>query len=158
MVKSRIAESDYGSIAPLIIFYFTILMVLVFIVSNVAAVYISRRELSNRLESSLLVAAKELDQMSYYYPNPLIERSRVPIDCVRAKYAFQRALERNRPDPHLKRSNRLISSSVLSFHCDGFKLSAEVEELNELPFQLRVFKIETFRNRIEAGVTSNYLR
>lgn len=158
MVKDRVLDSESGSIAPLIIFYFIFLMTLAFIVSNVAAVYISRRELSNRLEASLLIAAKELDQMRYYYPNPLTQRSRVPIDCLRAEYKFRQALESGRPDQKLRRSNRLISSRITSFRCDGFQLSAEVEEYNELPFQLRVFRIETFQNRIRAGVTSNYMQ
>lgn len=158
MVIDQFSDSEHGSLAPLIIFYFTILMILAFIVSNVAAVYISRRELSNRLEASLLVAAKELDQFRYYYPNPLVQRSRVPIDCGRAEYKFRQALESGRPDRSLRRSNRLISSRVTSFRCDGFQLSAEVEELNELPFQMRVFRIETFQNRIRAGVTSNYIQ
>lgn len=157
MVENQFSNPDSGSIAPLIIFYFTILMTLAFIVSNVAAVYISRRELSNRLEASLLIAAKELDQMRYYYPNPLTQGDRVPIDCTQAEYKFRQALESGRPNNESRRSNRLISSRVRSFQCDGFKLAGEVEELNELPFQIRVFGIETFQNRIRAGVTSNYI-
>ena len=85
--KRLIKDCEEGSITPLISLYFVIVMILIFIVSNVASTYISRRELINLTETALAQAANQLDEMRYYYqvPTPIdVTQSKnhmVPIDC-----------------------------------------------------------------------------
>jgi hypothetical protein len=175
--KARISLSDeIGSISPLIIFYFSIIVLLIFLVSNVASAYIARRDLISRTESALSVAAQELDEFSYYYGSPLTDflaedaiasrTLRVPIDCADAAQKFTEVLysssklsggTRETKEGYESAQEQFDSRygiNVDSMRCDGYDISAKVSELHELPFQLRIFGITSFLNRIEAGTAS----
>lgn len=151
---------ERGSISPLLITLFSILLILIFIISNVASIYVSRRELTNRVESALTNSAQELDQIAYYYGAPLTDfladisiregSLRVPIDCVAARNAFDRNI--------LLEKNGAEQIIIDSFTCDGYELSANVAELLDLPFQARVFNIRTFKIEVSASTSSFLLR
>ncbi|NDH59026.1 MAG: hypothetical protein EBX60_12425, partial [Betaproteobacteria bacterium] len=65
MRVSRAMKDESGSISPLIMGYFVIAMSLTFMISNLASVYIARRELINLTEGALSKAAQELDEFAY---------------------------------------------------------------------------------------------
>ena len=94
-----ILQSDEGSISPLISIYFVVIMSSIFVISNVASIYIARRELINLAESSLAAAAQELDKDHYYYQLPSLAWNQdsseafVPIDCKKATEVFQREIQ-----------------------------------------------------------------
>ena len=150
-------SDEAGSISPLIILYFSILMISVFLISNVASVYIARRELTNRVEAGLAIAAQELDELRYYYGSPLTDylaedairdrTLRVPIDCSGSRASFQRFLKYG--------SNP--STLEIEFKCDGFEIGAVVSEVHELPFQLRALGFTQFKNRVSAATSSYFL-
>ena len=71
-MKNSQPHGEEGSITPLISIYFIVVMIVIFIVANVASAYISRRELINLTESALAQATHELDEMRYYYQIPTI--------------------------------------------------------------------------------------
>lgn len=173
-------KEEVGSITPLIVLYFTLIMVLTFLVANVGSMYIARRELTNRVEDSLAIAAQELDEFRYYYAiptgedliNKFIDRvpglsatnfelqgkgRRVPLDCGDAERTFRKSFQENQPSLFLSRKNRVLESEIVSFNCDGFQISAEVFEEQEIPFKLRLFNIDSFQHRIRASSASNYL-
>jgi hypothetical protein len=172
-------SDETGSISPLIIFYFTILVTLIFLISNVASAYIARRDLISRTESALLIASQELDDYRYYYGSPitsfLAEQEisngslRVPIDCADASRTFEVAMTSLSIDPvdsqagsqrFTPRESKGFGMSNLqieSISCDGYDLAAKVSELHELPFQLRVLGIRTHLNRVEVGTSSFFL-
>lgn len=143
-----------GSISPLIICFFSIILILIFMISNIASSYIARRDLTSRVESALSSAAQELDELRYYYGSPLTEylaeqgissRSlRVPIDCEEAARKFRKGL--------LSSSDGKIT--VEKINCDGYDISAIVSEEHDLPFQLRVFGITSYVNSVEVGTAS----
>lgn len=151
---------ERGSISPLLITLFSILLILIFIISNVASIYVSRRDLTNRVESALTNSAQELDRISYYYGAPLTSflgdasirdgRLRVPIDCVAARNAFDRNM--------LLENNGVEQISIDAFTCDGYELSANVAVLLDLPFQVRVFNIKSFKIEVTASTSSFLLR
>ena len=143
-----------GSISPLIIFFFSILLILIFIISNLASSYIARRELTSRVESAISSAAQELDEFRYYYGSPLTEylaeqgisagSLRVPIDCEEASLKFRRGLL----------SDTESKIKVEEIRCDGYDISARVSEIHELPFQLRFLGISSYINIVEVGTAS----
>ena len=149
---------ERGSISPLLITLFSILLILIFIISNVASIYVSRRDLTNRVESALTNSAQELDRFAYYYGAPLTDfladerirdgSLRVPIDCVAARNAFDRNI--------LLEKNGVEQINIDSFTCNGYELSANVTELLDLPFRARVFNIKTFKIGVSAS-TSTFL-
>lgn len=173
-------EDERGSISPLIIFYFSVILILIFLISNVASTYIARRDLISRAESALSIAVQELDEIRYYYGSPLTDfladdaisskELRVPIDCTEASRSFTQALYSfssagatelthqllpNMSTP-IQSSNKLpqFQVRVESIKCDGFDLSAKLTERHELPFQLRTFGLTHYINEVEVGTAS----
>ena len=179
-------EDERGSITPLIIFYFSIILALIFLIANVASVYIARRDLISRSESALSIAVQELDEIRYYYGSPLTDfladyaissrELRVPIDCGDASRIFTQSLYSissiglsalpyeplpNEPLPKVSATSQPASKllhrhqvSIESIQCDGFDLSAKLSERHELPFQLRVFGLTHYINKVEVGTAS----
>lgn len=163
-------ETDDGSISPLISIYFVIIMSSIFILSNIAMIYIARRELINLTESSLAVAAQELDKESYYYqvPSPAwITNSHqflVPIDCKSAASVFQREIQyhasgRGSSSRYTNTNMNSTANSVriLNFQCDGRTLQARVINEEELPFTFPAIGMKSFSNVIEVGISTTYL-
>jgi hypothetical protein len=152
-------------------------MILIFIISNIASTYVARRDLTNRVESALADGAQELDLLAYYYNAPLTdylaEESlrqgdlRVPIDCAAARVTFERNLliernvwtsDRNQSDQQINESafGKITSTPVRidNFKCDGYELSASVSQVHQLPFQLRVLDLKSFRVEVSSSTTS----
>lgn len=157
-MKNFQTDGEEGSITPLISIYFIVVMIVIFIVANVASAYISRRELINLTEAALAQATHELDEMRYYYqiptPNhfgPSNDR-RVPIDCRDAAISFTKEIATS--TEFSEESNGIV---VLGFDCDGRTLRARVERAYHLPFSLPVLSISHFTNVVEVAVTSRYL-
>ena len=148
------AWDQTGSISPLIIFFFSILLILIFVISNLASSYIARRDLTSRVESALSSAAQELDEFRYYYGSPLTQylaeqeissgSLRVPIDCQEAARKFRRGI-------HIDTEGKI---KVDEIRCDGYDISAKVSEVHDLPFQLRILGITSHINSVEVGTAS----
>ena len=157
-VKEDHSDNEEGSITPLISLYFTLVMVCIFIVANVASTYISRRELINTTESALAQASQELDELRYYYQLPLpsylggSKSEMVPIDCGDAARSFYRAITSN-TEIGLKSE----PITILSFNCDGRILRASVQQSHKLPFSLPILPMNQFTNVAEVAVSARYL-
>ena len=169
-------QEEAGSLSPLIIFYFTIILIFIFLISNIASTYVARRDLTNRAEMALQAAAQELDEFRYYYSAPLTDflaneaiisrQFRLPIDCTDAKETFLRALHSMGSSASLQSPDQLDSPKqginsgsasavvVRQFRCDGYELEAEITEVHELPFQLRAFGLTHFENEISIATAS----
>lgn len=145
--------NDEGSITPLITLYFVIIMSAIFLIANLASVYIARKELITVTEGALSKAAQELDEMRYYYSFPSItslesNKSRsIPINCQDAARTFQRELST------VRFSHK---SEILAFDCDGENLSATVSETHALPFEIPIFEVRQFTNEVRVSVRSIY--
>jgi hypothetical protein len=94
--KREFKDGDKGSITPLIVLYFIVIMSSIFVIANVASMYIARKELITMAEAALSKAAQELDEASYYYSLPSIFPSgdsqgrAIPINCNDASTTFRR--------------------------------------------------------------------
>jgi|GEM_PF-463762 len=167
-------SGECGSISPLIITLFSILMIFIFLISNVASAYVARRDLINRVESALSVSAQELDELTYYYASPLTDfiteigirenQVRVPIDCFNARKTFSKILqtattsyytelEAGSPITGVKPTKR-YEIEISNFSCDGYELTATVAETRDLPFQVRIFDLTRFTNEVSASTSS----
>ena len=134
------ASSDEGSIAPLIFGFFMILMSATFVVSDISALYVARRDLISNTEAALYRATEELDSKTYYLSTG--RKSHVPIDCQAAERRF--------------RTELLREAQIAAFECDGWQLVARVRESRDLPFQLKILSITGFTNEIRAAVVAEY--
>lgn len=165
MSVRRARKDESGSISPLIMGYFVIAMSLTFLISNIASVYIARRDLINLTEGALSKAVQELDEMAYYYQLPIPEifagRSReVPINCSDASKTFSREialLAMSKLDLYGQSFNQFNGDIALrAFNCDGKSISVTLQQVHQLPFKLRVFGITEFTNQIEVSMQSIY--
>lgn len=148
-------DSELGSITPLISLYFTISMLLIFIVANISSVYIARRELINLTEGALAKASQELDEFVYYYqiPAPSIlggSGELVPLNCSDAGQTFSRELK------VLHTSTEIEAPQIIDFFCDGRLLGATVQSRHDLPFAVKVLGIESFENKVTVEAVSQY--
>jgi len=167
-------DGECGSISPLIIILFSILMIFIFLISNVASAYVARRDLINRVESALSISAQELDELTYYYASPLTDfiteigirenQVRVPIDCFNARKTFSKILqtattsyytepEAGSPITGVKPTKQ-YEIEISNFSCDGYELTATVAETRDLPFQVRIFDLTRFTNEVSASTSS----
>ncbi len=167
-------DGECGSISPLIITLFSILMIFIFLISNVASAYVARRDLINRVESALSISAQELDELTYYYASPLTDfiteigirenQVRVPIDCFNARKTFSKILqtattsyytesEAGSPITGVKPTKQ-YEIEISNFSCDGYELTATVAETRDLPFQVRIFDLTRFTNEVSASTSS----
>lgn len=148
---------EQGSITPLILVYFTIVLLLIFLISNVSAAYVARRDLTSRVEGALAGAAQEIDEIKYYYGLPLTaflvadaaasQKLWVPIDCGAAQDTFAKWLA-------LQKIERRDRPSIQSFECDGKSIEVQVSERFSLPFRLPIFEIEAIDIQVKVGAGS----
>ena len=165
MRARRRIKDESGSISPLIMGYFVIALSLTFLISNIASVYIARRDLINLTEGALSRAVQELDEIAYYYQVPIPEifpgQSRaVPINCSNAGRTFSQEvalIAKSKLDLYGRSFNQANSDIELnSFICDGKSLRVSLQQVHQLPFKLRVFGITEFTNQIEVSMESIY--
>jgi len=152
--KREFIDDDKGSITPLIVLYFIVIMSSIFVIANVASMYIARKELITTAEAALAKAAQELDEVRYYYSLPSIFSSgdsqarAIPINCNDASETFRREI------------SALSSRSaidIIKFECDSENLSATVSESSRLPFELPIFNTREVTNQVRVSVRSIYL-
>jgi hypothetical protein len=154
VLKSQGNDED-GSITPLISLYFTIAMLMIFVIANAASTYIARRDLINATEAALSKAAQELDEFVYYYQVPIPssiggQLSLVPINCSDAGGTLSRELNM------LYSREGFPELEILDFNCNGRVLTAEVQQRHLLPFAANVLGIDSFVNRVSITAISKY--
>jgi len=154
LIKREPRSDDEGSITPLIVLYFIVIMSSIFFIANVASMYIARRELITMAEAALSKAAQELDESRYYYSLPSIvsagdsQERTIPINCNDASTTFSREIAAMSFQAEIE---------ISKFECDGENLSASLSESSRLPFELPIFNTREFTNHVRVSVRSIYL-
>lgn len=146
-------DSERGSISPLIMLYFTVAMLMAFIVSNLASTYVARRDLINATEAALAIASQELDEWVYYYRLPAnglpgSNSNLVPINCSDAGSTFSRELAAI--------ETKSSPVRIIGYRCDGYSLGAIVEHEHQLPFAASMLGVDSFTNRVDVSVQSTF--
>ena len=153
-VEREPSTNDEGSITPLIVLYFIVIMSSIFVIANVASMYIARKELITMAEAALSKAAQELDETRYYYSLPSIVSSgdsqgpAIPINCNDASTTFRREIAAMSFQTEIE---------ISKFECDGENLSASLSETSRLPFELPIFNTREFTNHVRVSIRSIYL-
>ena len=151
--KTHEFDSEKGSISPLIMLYFTVAMLMAFVVSNVASTYVARRDLINTTEAALSIATQELDEWVYYYRLPMnglpgSNSDLVPINCSDAGESFSRELA--------AMDTNKLPIRIINYRCDGYLLGAVVEQEYRLPFAASILGVDSFTNRVDVKVQSSF--
>jgi len=126
----------------------------IFLVANIASMYIDRKELITLTEGALSKAAQELDESQYYYSLPqfispnVSGMATVPINCSDAGSTFRRELSIFKRDREIE---------IIDIECNGEDLRAYVRQKSKLLFELPLFEINEFTNQVSVSVRSIYL-
>lgn len=164
--RKQAHEEARGSIAPLIFTYFTIAMILIFIVSNVAATYVARRDLTNRVEGSMLRAAQEIDQLRYYHGGPTTDflaqlaidegRLLVPINCPAAGHTFRTTLAMYSAAKRSSQSARNSHANSGNIANSSKNNSEPLDGIRSIYWKPEITSFSCERNRIAAIVTERF--
>lgn len=166
--RARLDDGDEGSITPLIAMYFTIAMLGIFILANVASTYVARRDLINISEAALSKAAQELDEFAYYYQIPIPSmfsngEMLIPINCSDAGLAFKRELFNSSSGKTYSEAYSLRNTSsiieipeITEFSCDGRYLSARVKRRHILPFAANILGLDSFTNEVSIRAVARF--
>jgi hypothetical protein len=155
---------ERGSISVLIIALFLLTVALIMTFTNVAAVTIAKRTLTQSAESTAQRGAHFLDEEAYYTGKftvitmamTLLGRGPadpgVPIDCVKARGGIQEALSNLDQERDLLGQKNLHNLQVVEINCDGRDLRVALSAVVDLPFVLPFLNIRTVK--IESSATT----
>jgi hypothetical protein len=160
------ARDERGSISILTIALFLITVTLIMISTNVAAVTVAKRTLTQSAESAAQRGAHFLDEDAYYTGKFNVitmaanllgrgpEDPGIPIDCDLARGGIAEALEDLSRESHLLIDKGVSDLKVLEIACDGRDIRVALQANVALPFQLPFLGIRTVSLR-SAATTFN---
>ncbi len=159
-------RDERGSISILTIALFLITVTLIMISTNVAAVTVAKRTLTQSAESVAQRGAHFLDEDAYYTGKFNVitmaanllgrgpEDPGIPIDCDLARGGIAEALEDLSRESHLLIDKGVSDLKVLEIACDGRDIRVALQANVALPFQLPFLGIRTVSLR-SAATTFN---
>ncbi len=159
-------RDERGSISILTIALFLITVTLIMISTNVAAVTVAKRTLTQSAESAAQRGAHFLDEDAYYTGKFNVitmaanllgrgpEDPGIPIDCDLARGGIAEALEDLSRESHLLIDKGVSDLKVLEIACDGRDIRVALQANVALPFQLPFLEIRTVSLR-SAATTFN---
>ncbi len=159
-------RDERGSISILTIALFLITVTLIMISTNVAAVTVAKRTLTQSAESAAQRGAHFLDEDAYYTGKFNVitmaanllgrgpEDPGIPIDCDLARGGIAEALEDLSRESHLLIDKGVSDLKVLEIACDGRDIRVALQANVALPFQLPFLGIRTVSLR-SAATTFN---
>jgi hypothetical protein len=159
-------RDERGSISILTIALFLITVTLIMISTNVAAVTVAKRTLTQSAESAAQRGAHFLDEDAYYTGKFNVitmaaillgrgpEDPGIPIDCDLARGGIAEALEDLFRESHLLIDKGVSDLKVLEIACDGRDVRVALQANVDLPFQLPFMGIRSITLR-SAATTFN---
>ncbi len=159
-------RDERGSISILTIALFLITVTLIMISTNVAAVTVAKRTLTQSAQSAAQRGAHFLDEDAYYTGKFNVitmaanllgrgpEDPGIPIDCDLARGGIAEALEDLSRESHLLIDKGVSDLKVLEIACDGRDIRVALQANVALPFQLPFLEIRTVSLR-SAATTFN---
>ena len=167
-----IIGSTDGSIAIITFGLFITLLSTAIVLTNISAIYLAKRSLTQATEAAVQRGMKNLDSESYYSGEynltQLLQNSLgdgetdpgIPIDCNKGLQDAREVLENwSRTDS--SRIN-LIEITLVDFKCDGFQIFLQSAARAELPFILPFAPLNSVELSSSAGAigeraeTNNY--
>lgn len=167
-----LVRSTEGSISVITIGLFITLLSTALILTNISAIYLAKRSLTQATEAAVQRGMRNLDSESYYSGEynltQLLQNSLgdgetdpgIPIDCNKGLEDARQVLENwSRTDS--SRVN-LIEITLLDFNCDGFQIFIQSAARAELPFILPFAPLNSVEISSSAGAigeraeTNNY--
>lgn len=160
------SRDERGSISILAIALFLITVTLIMISTNVAAITVAKRTLTQSAESAAQRGAHFLDEEAYYAGKFNVitmaanllgrgpEDPGIPIDCDSARGGIAEALEDLSRESDLLIDKGVSDLKVLEIACDGRDVRVSLQANVALPFQIPFLGIRSITLR-SAATTFN---
>ena len=159
----RFIEEEEGSISLLVVGFFAILLATSLVLTDITAIYLAKRSLTQITESGVQRGMMNLDKESYYsgeynlsqLASNLFGGSEVdpgiPINCGAGAHDAGEAIARgNDFQSPMGRAN-LTDIRVTDFECDGFQIYIETSAIAKLPIPIPFLKIGEIEISSHAG-------
>ena len=161
-------RSESGSISLVVIMLFLASLSSIFIVTDVAAVAIAKRSLTQATEAAAQRGVRNLDKTSYYrgeFDATTQVRNLfrvgpadpgVPIDCSKALGDVEGALVDWSSGPSSLRRIEITNLKISRIECDGFAIQLVTQATAQLPLVLPFFNLDSVE--ISSKVSTTNLR
>jgi len=126
-------NTERGSISILAIGLFLITIVMLFLITDIAAIAVAKRSLVHVTESAALRAAQSLDRSAYYHGNTGVD---IPIDCSSARARAIEELDVWMQSSEEMRRPELQQVWLSDFYCAGNLVKVNTSAHAKLPFRL----------------------
>jgi hypothetical protein len=149
-----LAEED-GSLSVLILSLFMSIVITLVILTDISAIYLSKRSLTQATEAAAQRGARNLDLDAYYRGkynltqlliNMTDEREKdpgIPIDCQKGSIDARDVINDVNRDRENLSGQSLGSIKVVSISCDGYQISIETSASARLPFLIPFININS---------------
>lgn len=165
-LKFGLVKDERGSISLLVMAFFLISVTTSLIITDVAAIAVAKRSLTQATEAAAQRGVRNLDREAYYSgefdlstlaanvlgigPND----PGVPIDCSKALGDSQGALADWASGPSSLRRVELNEIAISDIKCDGFGIQLITSATARLPITIPFFKIEEILVTAQVSTTN----
>jgi hypothetical protein len=159
-------RNESGSISLVVISLFIVSLTSLFIVTDVAAVAIAKRSLTQATEAAAQRGIRNLDKSAYYKGEfDMTTQARnlfgvgpsdpgVPIDCSRALIDAQGALLDWSTGPNSLRRIEITNLEIAGIDCDGFEIQLVTRATAQLPLVLPFFNLNSVEISSKVSTTN----
>ncbi len=149
-VKSEFRKDD-GSLSVLIMGLFLITVALLFLMTDVASISVSKRSLTQATEAAVLRAVQSLDKAAYYRGTSAVG---VPLDCAMARIRVLEELDLWMNSDGMRRPE-LEKVWLTDFYCEGNTVEIHTSANAALAFRLPQSTLSTVEIHASAGASAN---
>lgn len=151
---TRILSDERGSISILVMGLFMVTLGTIMVLTNISAVYMAKKSLTQATESAAQYALGNLDNKSYYngeFSNVTLlqnlvgvgpEDPGIPIDCNHGMRDVGRAMHDWFGGNKFLVRSEIKDLSIDHIDCDGYTISIRSSANAQLPFQGAIFGIK----------------
>ena len=161
-------KDENGSISVIVIAFFLLIVTTAIIVTDISAIAVAKRSLTQATESAAQRGVRNLDKKAYYSGEFDISTMvgnilgigpsdpGIPIDCRSALGDAQSALADWTNGKRSLRRSEIDSVVISDLSCDGFGIQITTRAVLKLPIVIPLFRIE--RIEIESKVSTLNMR
>jgi len=162
----KLLSSESGSISLVVMALFTISLSSILVITDIAAVAIAKRSLTQATEAAAQRGVRNLDKTSYYRGEfDVTTQARnlfgigpsdpgVPIDCSKALGDAEGALADWSSGPKSLRRVEITNLKISRIECDGFGIQLITQATAKLPLILPFFNIDSFEISSKVSTTN----
>jgi hypothetical protein len=163
---TRLIRTESGSVSLVVISLFIVSLSSLFVITDIAAVAVAKRSLTQATESAAQRGVRNLDKSTYYIGEfDMTTQAQnllglgpsdpgVPIDCSRALDDAEGALLDWSGGPDSLRRIEITNLKIIGIECDGFGIQLVTRATAQLPLVLPFFNLNSVEISSKVSTTN----